>query len=251
LAILLAPLGARASIPGGETVSIDLASSWVANNFVLFTVPGGNAASVDAGQTSSTKIQITVAGLPAGTPVTLNLTATAGDTSTGAPVIGYPFQIQVYSGQGIIIPLPVDASAAQPGNYQLQLTATDASSQVMGSSPPRVLLVTTPAADFQSLTASTRMTVIVTGTQTLLKAMAPALPGADLGGPPPVSTGAPAHFRMIFYNKSPQATLQITSGGSTFLLAPGDVIAADLSTQFDVVATIYDGANGTMEIALL
>jgi hypothetical protein len=140
---------------------------------------------------------------------TLNLTATAGDPAQGAPTVLITNQVQINDGPGILVPLLVDATHARPGTYQLQLSATDPATNVTSNTPARGLLITTPAADF--------------------------------------NTGTPAHFRMIFHNLG-SSTLQITSGAATFFLAPGDVLAADLCTQFDVVATVYDGAAGSLEI---
>ena len=216
---------------------IDVVPGSLNNNYVVF--PGASP-SVDVGNRSPVPIFVTVTGPVAGTVVTLNLTATAGDPAAGAPVIGYTFSINIASGPGIIIPISVDATQAKAGNYQLQLTATDASSGVSSATSRRSLLVTTPAADFKSLSASTRMTVVLAGTQLLLKAMAATTPDNN-------QTGAPGHFRMIFHNLG-TSTLQITSGNGSFFLAPKDVLAADLSTQYDVTATVYHGVGGTLEM---
>ena len=236
LALAAAPRAARAA-DFQEQITYDVAPASLANNYIVF--PGGDS-SIDVGKTSAVPVLIAVGGVPFGTPVTLNLTATAGDPASGAPAIGYTFSVNITAGPGIIIPISVDAAHAKAGNYQLVLKAVDANSGVSSGAPPRGLLVTTPAADFKSLTANTRMTVQLAGTQLLLKAMAPA-------GNADSPTGAPAHFRMIFHNLG-TSTLQITSGSASFLLAPKDVLAADLSTQFDTTATVYDGATGLLEI---
>ena len=52
---------------------------------------------------------------------------------------------------------------------------------------------------------------------------------------------------MIFHNLG-TSTLQIASGGSSFLLAAKDVLAADLSTLFDVTATAYEGSIGLHQL---
>ena len=237
LAVLLAvPCNAQfqepRSILGSETVTIDIAPSALANNYVQF----GNNPSLDAGQTAQVPIIIAVAGLAQGTQVTLNLSATAGDPATGAPGIGYTFSLNVLAGSPIQIPIAITATTAKPGGYQLFLTATDAATNKSSSTPPRGILITTPAAGFKSMSASTHMAVSVTGTQILLKAMA-------LGE----GTGLAQHFRMIFHNMG-TSTLRVSSGPSSFLLAPADVLAADFSTQFDVVASVFDGSTGSLEI---
>ena len=216
-----------------ETVAIDIAPGSLVNNYVVFP---GAAPSLDSGQTASVPIVISVGGLAAGTQVHLNLTASAGDPATGAPIIGYTFAVNVTAGPGIIIPISIDATHAKPGAYQLQLTATDSVSNVSSATPARGLLITTPAAGFKSMSANTRMTLSLTGTQILVKAMASGEIGAPHG-----------HYRMILHNLG-TSTVQISSGNANFLLAPGDVLAADLSTQFDVVATNYDGATGMLEV---
>jgi len=235
LAVLIAASAARAA-NFQEQITYDVAPASLSNNYVTF--PGASP-SIDVGKSSAVPVIIAVSGYPLGTQVTLNLTATAGDPASGAPAIGYTFSVNVTAGPAIVIPISVDAAHAKAGNYQLQLTATDPASGVTSATPPRGLLVTTPAADFKSLSATTRMTVLLAGTQLLVKAMAASSP--DSG------TGAPAHFRMIFHNLG-TSTLQVTSGASTFMLAPQDVLAADLSTQFDVTATVYDGASGLLEM---
>ena len=234
-----APLAARAA-NFQEFVSIDVLPGSLVNNYVVF--PGGSPG-VDAGQVASVQIFISVTGggVPDGTLVQLNLTGTVLG-SGGAPTIGLANTIQILTGPGVIIPINVHAESAKAGSYQIQLTATDPASGVSSNTPLRGLLVTTPAADFKSMTASTRMTVALAGPQVpqiLVKAMATANPD--------VSSSAPAHFRMIFHNVG-TSTVQITSGASSFFLAPKDVLPADLSTQFDVVANVYDGASGLLEI---
>ena len=234
-ALLALPQTARAALLQ-EQITYDVAPASLSNTYVVF--PGGNP-SLDVGQTSAVPVLIAVAGLPFGTPVTLNLTATAGDPVGGAPVIGYTFSVNVTAGPGIIIPISIDATKAKAGTYQLHLTAVDAASNVTSAAPPRGLLITTPAPDFKSLTASTLMTVQLAGTQVLVKAMS--------AGNAEVGSGPAGHYRMIFHNVG-TSTLQIVSGGASFLLAPKDVLAADFSTQFDVTATVYEGSTGLLQL---
>ncbi len=187
-------------------MSIDIAGGSLVNNYVVF--PGG-APSLDSGQKASVPIVLSVGGLTNGTPVVVNVTATAGDPATGAPVIGYTFQLNMVAGQPIQIPIQIDATQAKPGAYQLKLTATF--NNVSSNTPPRGLLITTAAGGFKSMSANTRMTLSLTGTQILVKAMASDIP--------------PGHFRMIFHNQG-ASTVKVASGNASFLLAPADVIAA-------------------------
>jgi hypothetical protein len=156
--------------------------------------------------------------------------------ATGAPALTCALTAPVKgpgSGNGQCI---VDSSNAKPGVYQFTLQATDTATQVMGTSPPHNILVATAAGSLQTMGSTEHMTVSLNGTQILVKAM-----GVGEAG------GAAAHFRMIFHNLG-ASKLQVASGPGIFFLAPGDVIAADFSTSFDVVVTSIDSNLGTLEV---
>jgi hypothetical protein len=263
--------GARATSPEGQ---VKAGASFVdANNFILFSPTPSSAAgtkdNVEVGQVAYFSIVLantTSAG------VSFKVTAAvtqSGGTPTNPPTVqaGCSNGCQWYVAglQQINLNGTIDATNASPGTYQLQLTATDASS----SAPPAVspvynFVISSPAATLasNSLKASTMMTINLSGTKMIYFGGSGIQAAADssklsttatdttlttttttTAGTVPVGVAI-----MLILNNVGTSVIVITDGNNSVTLGAGDVIAA---TFFgNVTASVTDGTSGSLRVAI-
>jgi hypothetical protein len=273
LAVLAAlapvPRVARASV-GDQPETATMTITTDSRGFLHTTIGTGVPDTIDALQDGDVSVPL-IGSIK--NPIALDV---VGINATAASVDGNPLgsvpptltpsidHFQLGASTGFL--LTIHVSGGTPGLYKVTFTVTDGGQPQtpmpdrstwteigrLDTSPitggPIYLQITTAAADFNSMSASTRMTVTLSGTQTLVKAMAAQSPSTADALPGSMSICCPGHFRMILHNSSNSATIQVTQGSGFVLLAPKDVIAIDVSTATDVVATVIDAATATLEL---
>jgi hypothetical protein len=258
---LAALLGVAGASIGGSEFNVYIGSNFLdANSFVIFQTPqGGLVNSVEVG--SALQFTIGIANntnAPQAVYLTANVTL-----QNGTPVpagAGPTVKLGCNAPNGCPINAAatafdfpaIDATGAVPGTYLLSFVATDAATNNQSYSPTYSFVVSSPAAALKgnSLSASTLMTINLSGTQTIYAAPTAAAPSAvdSTTGTASTATSAFARPVTLILNNVGTSTIVVNDDYNTVTLGAGDVIAAQfLST---VRAHVIEGVPGTLRVGL-
>jgi hypothetical protein len=170
-----------------------------------------------------------------------------------------------YSGNTTFFYANFDTTGWAPGTYSVQFTATDPANTGYepGSSQAYYFVVSSSAATLakNSLSASTLMTINLTGTKMIYAAMpVPAAASASTSSSSSTTlttatdstTGtrvayAGAPFTLILNNVG-TSTIVVSDGNNIVTLGVGDVIAAVFAAN--VTASVVDGPSGSLRVGL-
>jgi hypothetical protein len=139
-----------------------------------------------------------------------------------------------------------------PGTYQIYFTASDINNTNSGNSPTYSFVISSPAAGLakNQLSASTLMTLTISGTKTIYAALptlaAPSIPTDSTTGTTLNGT-ASRPFTLILNNVG-TSTLVVSDGNNSVTLGAGDVIAAAFLSS--VTASVTDGTVGTLRVGM-
>jgi hypothetical protein len=268
-AALLGVAGASTGPSAEFTVAAQI--GWSDTSSFLLFQPAGSAVgpsvnSVEINTTASTLISVTnktsatassVTYTPSMTitpPAGVTLPATwtpsftcYGSSTPSASCDGY------LSGNTTFFYANFDTTGWVPGTYTAVFTATDPvnTAYLAGNSPAYSFVVSSPAAALakNQLSASTLMTINISGTKTIYSTLPAAAPTSPTPTDSTTLTRAAYNnpFTLILNNVG-TSTIVVTDDNNSVTLGAGDVIAAVFIST--VRASVVDGTSGMLRIGL-
>jgi hypothetical protein len=256
---------ARGAIVGGGEFKVFVGSNFVdANNYLLFqTSTGGQTNTVEVG--SALQVTLGITNITTSTP-SFYLTGTiTRQDSTALPANAGPtvrFACNAPNGCPInavatAFDFPtIDGTNAVPGTYLITFTAVDVATNAMSYSSQYSFVISSPAGTLakNSLTASTLMTINISGTQTLFAApgggaVSASSPIDSTTGTATTAAGVFASPVTLILNNVGTSTIVVNdASGNTVTLGAGDVIAAQFVST--VQAHVIEAVPGSLRIGL-